>query len=169
MAGSAMGDGEEAVSLNVTPHIDIIVCLCVFFMCSFHFRQLEGKLDSWLPHGPGCQTVPIHDARVEEIRVLFTREPSGGTKVVFGSRVVGVLPVSLGESLERERVLRDAEALVVAQHEDYLNAGGTSVPVILDSEPGVPWRDVLAMLDLCKKRAIDKVEFTQPWPGGVRR
>ena len=48
MAGG--GEAEDnPLPINVVPMVDIIFCLCVFFMCSFKFRETEGKFDSWLP------------------------------------------------------------------------------------------------------------------------
>ena len=40
------GGGDQAdnpVAINVVPMVDVIFCLCVFFMCSFKFKQLEGN------------------------------------------------------------------------------------------------------------------------------
>ncbi|KAF0241790.1 MAG: hypothetical protein FD180_4260 [Planctomycetota bacterium] len=48
MAHGSAGE-DNPVALNVAPMVDIIFCLCIFFMCSFHFKQLEGKFESWLP------------------------------------------------------------------------------------------------------------------------
>jgi len=54
MAGASIGDNEEnPVAINVTAMVDVIFCLCVFFMCSLHFRQAEGKFETWLPKGKG--------------------------------------------------------------------------------------------------------------------
>ena len=52
MAHGSAGE-DNPVALNVAPMVDIIFCLCIFFMCSFHFKQLEGKFESWLPKGHG--------------------------------------------------------------------------------------------------------------------
>jgi replicative DNA helicase len=52
MAGG--GEAEDnPVNINVVPMVDVIFCLCVFFMCSFKFKQLEGKFTSWLPKDKG--------------------------------------------------------------------------------------------------------------------
>src|SRR5579872_6335919 len=107
MAGAASED--DAVSLNVTPLIDIIFCLCIFFMCSFHFKQLEGKLDSWLPKN-GCGPPTNEQPVLDEVRVQFTRDAaSGGTRLQLGSNVVGVLPASVAANPERERILAALE------------------------------------------------------------
>ena len=70
MAGGGGGEGDEnPVPVNCVALIDIIFCLCIFFICSFHFKEIQGKLDSWLPRdrGPhaGAPTNPLRD----EIRV----------------------------------------------------------------------------------------------------
>ena len=59
MAGGGGEQGENPVAINVVPMVDVISCLCVFFMCSFKFKQLEGKFDSWLPRGRGPRARPI--------------------------------------------------------------------------------------------------------------
>src|SRR5438270_11151264 len=91
MAGSAMGDGDDAVSLNVTPLIDIILCLCIFFICSFHFKEIQGKLDSWLPKDKGNQSGGAVTATMDEIRIFVRRSSSGPTELAYGSGTVGIL------------------------------------------------------------------------------
>ena len=144
MAGAASED--DAVSLNVTPLIDIIFCLCIFFICSFHFKQLSGKLDSWLPQTHGNQNGPSSGLQ-EEIRV-FVRQTAGGTQLAFGSRICASAD--------------ELEELVKAGWDDLGAKGKKDSSVIVDAEPTVPWKDVLDVLDRCRKRGIDKVEFAQP-------
>ena len=53
-AGGNIGEASDnPVEINVTAMVDVIFCLCIFFMCSFHFKQLEGKIDTWLPKDRG--------------------------------------------------------------------------------------------------------------------
>ena len=66
MAGQASED--DAVSVNVTPLIDIILRLCIF-ICSFHFKQLQGSLSSWLPKDRGNQGGGATTATMEDIDV----------------------------------------------------------------------------------------------------
>jgi len=163
MAGGQSED--DAVSLNVTPLIDIIFCLCIFFMCSFHFKQLQGKLDSWLPKDKGNQAGGASTAQMDEIRIIVSKDSgTGQTRMAFGSNVVGLLPMGTAESPERHAVLDSLEVLITKQYEDYRSQGKNDASVIIDGEPLVPWKDVLAVLDRCKKNNIDKVEFAQPMP-----
>jgi biopolymer transport protein ExbD len=145
MAGAASED--DAVSLNVTPLIDIIFCLCIFFICSFHFKELQGKIDSWLPTGEGVQQGPASNALEEEIRV-FLRSRNGATELAFGARIAAT-PAEL-------------EALVKAAWDERTRS--KKPKVVIDAEPSVPWRDVVEVLDRARVDEIDRVEFAQPLP-----
>jgi biopolymer transport protein ExbD len=146
MAGAASED--DAVSLNVTPLIDIIFCLCIFFICSFHFKELQGKIDSWLPKGRGVESGPAASPLEEEVRV-FVRSRGGVTELAFGARTAATAA--------------ELEGLVKAAWDELVSAG-KKASVIIDAEPTVPWRDVLEVLDRCRVDGIDKVEFAQAMP-----
>jgi biopolymer transport protein ExbD len=162
MAGAASED--DAVSLNVTPLIDIIFCLCIFFICSFHFKQLQGKLDSWLPKDKGNQGGGATTATMDEIRIFIRRSSQGPTELAYGSRSVGILT---GDAGADGAIFDNLENLIATQYDEYRNAGKADASVIIDGEPQVPWKDVLTVLDRCKKRNIDKVEFAQPLPTNI--
>jgi biopolymer transport protein ExbD len=53
-------EGDSPVAINVTPLVDIIFCLCVFFMISFRFKQIEGRFDAWLPRTTGVGPGPVN-------------------------------------------------------------------------------------------------------------
>ncbi len=163
MAGSSGGE-DEAISLNVTPLIDVIFCLCLFFLCSFHFKQLQGSLDSWLPKNVGNQPGPAAAATVEEVRIFLAKENTGQTRVSFGARAVGVLGASADADAA---VLKALEDLVLAQLQDV---GGSrkDVPVIIDGSAEIPWKHVVFVLDRFKKNRIERVELAQPMPVASR-
>jgi biopolymer transport protein ExbD len=155
-----MGDGDEAVSINVTPLIDVIFCLCIFFICSFHFKQLEGKLEAWMPKDKGVNAAPA-PTKIDEMRVFVRKAPSGMTELSYGGRLIGELTGSRGEDGPRFDELTE---ILKTQDADWRSQGRTDVPVVIDGEPGVPWKDVLEVLDRCRKSAIDHVEFAQAMP-----
>ena len=78
MAGSQDPD-ENPVAINVVPMVDVIFCLCVFFMCSFKFKQLEGKFDSWLPKDKGLGDVSQLKDIIEEVRIALFWDPKTET------------------------------------------------------------------------------------------
>ena len=153
MASAASDDNP--VGINVTAMVDIIFCLCIFFMCSFHFKQVQGSIDSWLPKDAGPDSSPSPVALLEEIRVTLSYDPTTGTTVTkLGARTI----------------TSDAEllALVAAAYEDYAEAGKPTaeVPVIIDALPRVPWRDVVRVMNACKDNGYQKIQFAAPLPPG---
>ncbi|HET6204918.1 MAG TPA: biopolymer transporter ExbD [Planctomycetota bacterium] len=154
MAGGGGEQGDNPVAINVVPMVDVIFCLCVFFMCSFKFKQLEGKFDSWLPKGKGVGPSPISDI-LEEIRVAIYWDPK--TQTV--TRRMRSNKITDDEQLKR--LIGEAKA-------DFVRLNKTDTPVIIDAESKVPWNEVVTVINLAKWNAIDKIEFAlgaAPGPG----
>jgi len=150
--GSNIGEASDnPVEINVTAMVDVIFCLCIFFMCSFHFKQLEGKIDAWMPDDQGNQThTPPPPPQLEQIRVFLRYDPASG----HTTRHIG----------SRPPVADDAELTVTIQamKADYDRAHTLEVPVVIDSTADVPWSDVVHVLDLCKAQKLSKIEFAEP-------
>ncbi|NUN49632.1 MAG: biopolymer transporter ExbD [Candidatus Brocadiae bacterium] len=144
--------GDNPVHLNVAPMVDIIFCLCIFFMCSFQFKQLEGKLESWLPKERGVFVDKVSDPILEDIRVFMTWDETTGETI----RTVAARRVNTNEELG----LRLLEVI-----NKYRMLGRTDTPVIVDAEPRVPWTKVVEVMDICKLNRLDKVELAAPIPG----
>jgi biopolymer transport protein ExbD len=150
MAGSQnIGESSDnPVAINVTAMVDVIFCLCLFFMCSFHFKQLEGKIESWLP-ARGSEPIASTLIVPEEIRITMSWDRSAGaTRLRVGDGAV----LDEADLLAEVRRLRD----------DYRRAGKTDWPVVIDAESVVPWKDVVHIMDRCRKEEIARIEFTSP-------
>jgi biopolymer transport protein ExbD len=152
--GGSQNIGEESdnpVEINVTAMVDVIFCLCIFFMCSFHFKQLEGKIDAWMPKdGPGNQIGEVKKLFLEEVRVFMRWDAATGkTTRKIGNRA----PV------ESDRELTDTIDLI---KKDYEKAGTKEVPVVVDATADVPWQDVVHVVDLCKHEKLSPITFTEP-------
>ncbi len=135
--------------LNVTPLVDIIFCLCLFFLCSFHFKQLEGKMDSWLPKDGQNPGVPSHVVELEDIRISMAWDAAAGSVV----RQVNRSPALTDE---------DLRSLVSRRRANFLALGQRTPPVSIDAAPDVPWKEVVATLNLCRLEQIDRIEFAAP-------
>jgi len=142
---------DNPVEINVTAMVDVIFCLCIFFMCSFHFKQLEGKIDAWMPKDDrGNQPGPPKGLAVlEEIRIFMRWDAAKG------STTRKVVKNEVGSDQE----LVDA---VLAMKHDYERAGRSIFPVIIDATADVPWSDVVHVLDLCKNQKMPNIEFAEP-------
>ncbi|MCC6408240.1 MAG: biopolymer transporter ExbD [Planctomycetes bacterium] len=146
MAGASIGDSDDnPVAINVTPLIDVIFCLCVFFMCSFRFKQLEGKFDTWLPKNKGAEGMPV-DSVIEEVRVaLFWDEANQKVVRKIGRRIVD-------ENSELQQLISDAFA-------DYKRLGKTDIGLTIDADKAVPWDSVVNVINISKRVGVQKVEF----------
>jgi biopolymer transport protein ExbD len=149
MAGSQnIGESSDnPVAINVTAMVDVIFCLCIFFMCSFHFKQLEGKIESWLPRGSAGGPAAADKSPLEDIRVVLTWDAGRGVT----SRQVGNRPpVTSDEELMR---------IVLSMAADYKKVGREDFPVQVQSGRDVPWQDVVHVLDILKRRGLERIEF----------
>ena len=145
--GGNIGEASDnPVEINVTAMVDVIFCLCIFFMCSFHFKQLEGKVDAWIPKespmGAGCWRI------IDDVRVFMKWDADLKCTV----RKVG----------NRGAVSTDAElvAIIEQYRQDFKKAGRADVPIIIDATENVPWQDVLHIVDLCNAEGLS-LRFTE--------
>ena len=144
MAGSQNAD-DNPVAINVVPMVDVIFCLCVFFMCSCHFKAIEAKLENWLPkdHG-GSDRGP---APVEVRVAVFWDEAGGRTRRLFGHR-------SVDDDAGLEQLLRDA-------HDDAMRLSRPREPLLVDADPRVPWSAVVTVENLGSRAGFTQLEFAQ--------
>ena len=150
MAGHSMEEGDNPVAINITAMVDVIFCLCLFFMCSFHFKQLEGRIDAWLP-AHGQQGPTPKPTVLEEIRVSMTWDADAGAT----RRRIGSQPLANDAELVSALLSRDA---------DYRKSGRTA-PVLIDATSDVPWNEVVHVTDLCMMQRLERVEFVAPLEG----
>jgi len=145
MAGS-QDAAENPVGINVVPLVDIIFCLCVFFMCSFKFRSVEMKFDTWMPKdlGPPDGSVPAPPP--SEIRVALLWDEK--TQTV--TRKLGVRNVP--DDAELEQLLDGAKSA-------WNERGRPDAPLTIDADVRVPWGEVTNVVNLAKRRDIAKIEF----------
>jgi biopolymer transport protein ExbD len=146
MAGS-QDASDNPVAVNVVPLVDIIFCLCVFFMCSFKFRQLEGKFDAWLPKGAGVpEGATPPEWFISEVRVALLWDAATGTI----TRKLGTRTFADDAELE---------AAIAEQHAAWVAKGKPEAPLTIDADPRVPWSEVTTVVNLGRRRGIEKIEF----------
>jgi biopolymer transport protein ExbD len=148
MAGVSVGEApDNPVAINLTAMVDIIFCLCVFFMCSFKFRETEGKFDSWLPKDKGVGGAPTTEL-IKEVRIaMFWDAQKLETVRWLGAR-------KIDDDAQLEHFLVEAR-------DDFLKLGKaqSEIPVTVDAEAAVPWKDVIKVVNICKRNQLDKLEF----------
>jgi biopolymer transport protein ExbD len=155
MAGG--GEAEDnPVNMNVVAMVDIIFCLCVFFMCSFKFKQLEGKFQSWLPKNKGDSQTSTSD-EVKEIRVAMLWNADRKVPVrMFGHKTVSEGPEGI----------KELETLIQGAYEDWQRKGENEIPLIIDGDYPLPWDEVMAVVNIGKKLEMKNIEFAMG-PGSL--
>jgi len=139
---------REEPRADMTPMIDVVFQLLIFFLCTLHFRQLEGKLDAFLPRDAGAAPTA---SRLDplELRLVVVapgerRDPldpsrpwsGSGSWELSGRRLCYVLGPRRFEALDG--LGRRLEELYRSDPERAL---------ALDAGPGTLQGDVVSVLD----------------------
>ncbi len=176
----------ERTELNMTPMIDVVFQLLIFFMLSMHFREVEGKLLSQLPRDKG--TAPASSLRPElrEVRVVLcaggdtarhlgdkaahdkVRKPGDVCAVLVDGGGIGDL-YETGAHPERaahNRAIYAALGKRVAERYPALASARAGrddpsrrPPVVLDADGETPYEHIIGAVNACKALGIDTVEF----------
>jgi hypothetical protein len=183
------GDGNEAFEINLTPMIDVVFQLIIFFMCAMKFKTLERKIEAYLPKDRGLAATPERiDERVN-IKVTIKQTESEGVPHfwMFEEDLMGGLgagvprlpprPVAGSAGKVQDDVVRYMAAreqhwrqyiepklgAVKQRIEQALRADRT-LPCEIDSGPKVRHAYVIAVLDafleICAKLDITEPEIT---------
>src|SRR5262245_56209261 len=131
MAGGGGGEAsnDNPLPLNVVPLIDVIFCLLLFFMCSFHFKTLEGKMEAWLPTDKGEGAPQPNKAALSEIRITLDWDATTSRTVRKFVRTEYAVDQALAELMKRE-------------FDRHVAANEPNTPVIIQAAPQVPWAEV---------------------------
>ena len=125
-------EAPEEPTMNMTPMIDIVLLLVIFFMVGTQFTEVESQYDIELPTvakaepltgGPDALTVNVH---------------RDGT-LLLGDRVVS--------AAELERELRAAQSRFARQ-----------AVIVRGDGPG-PYQHVMSVLDICRRTQIVNIQL----------
>ena len=134
----------------MTPVIDVVFLLLIFFVCASIGQIRESTLPT-----------PLAAGSIEAVDAVEAPEPLGEVWVKLSRRGAG------------ERVVTTAE-VNNQLYDDWGRLRGTlrelasvapEIPVILDIDHGVPVGDFVDILDTCRSAGFDNVQFaTTPKP-----
>jgi biopolymer transport protein ExbD len=134
--------------LNLTPMIDVVFQLLIFFIIGMQIRDPEGILATNLPkEGTGPDPGPV----VPEVTVRLMKDT----------------PVADGGQPGVRLFFEQYQCRDLADLEDRLKRLGefvSRVPVVIDGAPDVPFGYILGAIDVCKKAAFTEIRMKRP-PG----
>jgi biopolymer transport protein ExbD len=164
---------EQDNEVDMTPMIDIVFNLLIFFMCATKFRSEEGLIEAFLPKGLGTASAKQSDPiDLGQVRVKLLWVDSGGraTEGKQGLVVIKIdqTPFNSPGELEALKV-PEASPVWKALHERllefkeaYSGASPHGLPVIIDARKQIPTKYVISTLNEIVRAKVKDVTFAQP-------
>ncbi|MBX3469915.1 MAG: biopolymer transporter ExbD [Planctomycetes bacterium] len=164
----------EDPNLDITPMIDIVFNLLIFFMCATKFKTTEGFIMCFLPknrgQGSGTPTIDLNEVR---IKLLWYGDDGKPTNGDAGYVVVKIGDENYNDPGHFERDLRSTvpeKSPVWTAIHDKLNAfkagykgkSDKGLPVIIDARKQVPTKYIVSVLNEVVRAGIQDVTFAAP-------
>lgn len=130
--------------INLTPLIDVVFLLLIFFMVSTTFKD-DARLRLQLPEAEG---EAVSAEEIELLQILIDRD---GRTFIDEQEVAATNPLAL------------RQALVVAM------AGRTDLPVLIQADANTPHQAVMRALDAAGQAGLNQIAFAASRPDGVAR
>jgi biopolymer transport protein ExbD len=132
--------GRTEMDVAMTPMIDVVFQLLIFFICTANFQLEEELLPMSLAATDGIKAATSEKAEPEPNRVVVrAMRTAGRTQWIVNERPINSLT-------EVQDALRAT----------MINA---SAPVTLDVAGDVPLGDMIDAYDLCRVMGLQKIEF----------
>lgn len=138
---------------DITPMIDVVFLLLIFFMCTLDFKKLESKLTAHLPADRGIAQNFELLKPVEEMRIHLSMN---GDRCIcrLNGRSLGVLP--------------GVRSALFAKL-DRLKRVDPESPAIVSVDPTVPHKHVVTTIDECTRADVSQITFAAALPDLKRR
>ena len=159
----------------MTPMIDIVFNLLIFFMCATKFRTEEGQIEAYLPKNRG-QSSGTPQIDLNEVRIkLLWYDRGGRPTTVKNTRAGGCVVLKLGDEtfnnageledmrhFEGGQIWKDLFDKLTAFKKGYTGSGEKGLPVIIDSRKQIPTKYVISTLNEVVRAGITDVTFAAP-------
>lgn len=134
----------EDMVMDITPMIDVVFQLLIFFMVATKFKTLEGKLLAYLPKDKGLKNVKVEEQKLP-IRVTLTwNVATRQAKVYVGQSFTGIADQGGLEAAKKK----------VRQ----IKATGTEKAEI-DADNKIPFRYVVETLNMLISARLKEISF----------
>jgi biopolymer transport protein ExbD len=174
---SALDDAQEEVKPDMTPMIDVVFLMIIFFIC-IDFKVLESKLPAYLPKDKGSQSTVVEPQEQLSVRIFVdnagTQDYSKGGGpgainkntgrpyrfVMKDHRIkweVGPKPLYKIEDVKAEltRIAKDPNSQV----KDPKTGGKKLMACVIEPMPGTFYDDVAKTADACNEAGFEEINF----------
>lgn len=156
----------DELHMELTPMIDIVFNLLVFFMVATKFKSEEWQFLAFLPQNRG-PTTSTNAVRIDEARVKLLWVDAAGAPTEADE---GFVVVALGaRRLNQPGQVAPGAPVWAALHDqlvrlqaDYAGDNPHGVPVIIDARPQVPTQVVVSVLNEVRRAELQDVTFAAP-------
>jgi len=132
-------------SVRMTPLIDVIFLLLIFFIMTMHFQKPEGVLVNRLPEKSGLSVTQPQDMEIVRLRIRL---------VIAGGDMPAVFL--------QDREVRSYEELYA-----FLTMLPEDVLLVVEPEARVPYRHVIGVYNACLKAEKRNIVFSAARPGAL--
>ncbi|HIA38911.1 MAG TPA: hypothetical protein EYN86_05330 [Planctomycetes bacterium] len=160
----------EPIKTDMTPMIDVVFLLLIFFIVTLKFKILEGRLDAALPKDRGTSTMEAEE--IEKIDILIKVAEPGilvddsdlkglllyegrQIKVQIGAQSFRYNPFDIAEPEDPLPELTSFLQTLLRSQEYSVE----DTPVSLDARKGVVYGDIVVLLDVVIRERFQKVSF----------
>jgi biopolymer transport protein ExbD len=173
---SAIDDAQEEAKMDMTPMIDVVFLMIIFFIC-IEFKVLESKLDAFLPTDKGSQNTVVEPEEQLAIKIHVEAKGTpdysdyGGEGInentgrpnrfaLIGHKVrweVGPKPLGSIEAVKAEldRIAKDPNSKIP----DKKTGGKKLMSCVIEAYPGTYYEDVAKTNDAANSAGFKEVNF----------
>ena len=141
--------GVPENDMDMTPMIDVVFQLLIFFMCATKFKTLEGKLLAYLPKDKGLKNVKVEEQKLPIRVTMMWNVATQQAKVYVGQTFTGIADQG-GLDKARNKVRE-------------IKATGTDKAEI-DAQPDLPFRYVVECLNMLITTNVKEISFAAGAP-----
>lgn len=162
---------DDNCDLEMTPMIDVVFLLLIFFLCTIKFKTLEGKLAAYLPKDVGVNTTEAEPMEKVEITLKVKVEgkrmdPKDAVKPWKGEgrwQWVGrKLDYQIGP-----RKFTDVDKL--GERLEDLHEADDERPATIDSRAGTIYGDVVPVLDAAILAGFTDITFVGEYKKAAKK
>jgi biopolymer transport protein ExbD len=133
----------------MTPLIDVIFLLLIFFLCTANFRPLEQSLPATVTASQAERASKETDPQLAELDEVIIRLERDSGQTVWSVSFAG--DPQAGEQFTKEDDLRSFLRELAGIRGD--------LPVVVQVSPNVPMQDVVTTVDLCREAGLSAVSL----------
>jgi biopolymer transport protein ExbD len=175
---SALDDAQEEVKPDMTPMIDVVFLMIIFFIC-IDFKVLESKLPAYLPKDKGSMNTVVEPQEQLSVRIYVDNagtpdySKSGGSAGALNPNTnrpyrfalkdhrvkweVGPKPLYTLEAVKTE--LTAIAKNPNSQVKDPKTGGKKLMACVVEAYPGTYYDDVAKTADACHEAGFEEINF----------